>query len=62
MRPRFLDQPYWSTRTPRTDESLVDYASPLSHQPSYQSWLAADIAVLVIAVVVVAGLLLGVVG
>ena len=38
MRPKFLDQPYFSQRTPRTDSSQVDYASPVVINTRSRSW------------------------
>jgi hypothetical protein len=30
-RPKFLDQPYFSQRVPRTHQSRADYASPVTY-------------------------------
>lgn len=41
-RPRFLDQPYEWTRTPRTGDSRVNYASPVTI-PTARRWGLVDL-------------------
>lgn len=41
MRPRFLDQPFFHQRTPRTNQSPADYASPVVIHTRTR-WHAAD--------------------
>jgi len=57
-RPRFLDQP--NVWTQRTGQSRIDYASPLSHQPTPSSWMLNDLIVALTLVAVIVLMFLGV--
>ena len=54
MKPAFLDQPHFSQRTPRSDTTMIDYASPVTryvHERSYR-WCDAFAAGLLVGVLV----------
>ena len=57
MRPKFLDQPYFSTRTPRVDQTPAQYADPLDF-PAVRNreWSWIDWSTLVLAVAVGVGI------
>jgi len=57
-RPLFLDQPGFSQRTPRVDQSQVDYASSLEHQ-AQRSWALAHWIVGLIGLGLLGALALG---
>lgn len=54
MRPAFLDQHAWWSRTPRESLSRADYASPLTRYVPERAWRTRDL--LALAVVIVAAL------
>ena len=58
MRPPWLDQP--RILTPRTGQTHIDEACPLSHQPTQRSWLLSDLVVALTLVAVIVLMALGV--
>lgn len=55
MRPKFLDQPIFSQRTPRVNQSRADYASPVVIN-TRSRWRMPDLVVAIVLVVVCAGI------
>jgi hypothetical protein len=60
MRPLFLDQPYFSQRAPRMDQSRADYGCAVTRYKHERSWLLSDICIAVIFVALLAALAVGV--
>jgi hypothetical protein len=57
MRPRFLDQPYFSTRAPRVDQTAAEYADPLDFPAERKSsWSWIDWATIALVAVVAIGI------